>query len=532
MKTRNHNQNFLTRLCILSSKLAVSLLSGRPLHDASFAPFHQLAPLFTTIAEKGPRLLIGKGRFDNVLAVSPTIKRRELGNMLVVAPTRGGKGLLAISQLLTWPHSAIVNDIKGELYEATAAYRKTLGSVFVLDPQGYGHQYNPLAAYSAEDEFYSAATALLHKPNEGDGAIFTLRAIDMLTQLFLAAKTEGLPPFPYIRSLLHTGLVNTVERLHALSPTFATRFLDTTIDRANFDDKFLLHSFGTLKAKLEPLLTERVLRSLSGSDFVPAHLLSSDKPITIYLKWPERHLLALSPLIRLIWNSLIDELIHTYDTAKGKGCQPVLALIDEAGRTAIPTLADHATTVVGRGISLWIAMQDLSQLETVYGKARAETLRNNMETQAFYRPADQKTAEYLERCLGRKSGFAHSQTSREGEDLSEGRSEQAIPLLTAQHIKQLADEEIIAFHRNLPPIRANRLDWRDFPLLRARRSLAPPPVSPLPPLPDMLTSLPAKPDTAQVPFAPVDPDELAGWPRSTTPIYTAGKARKQDKSLA
>ena len=46
----------------------------------------------------------------------------------------GLRELLAISQLLTWPHSVVVVDIKGELYQTTAGYRATLGNVFVLDP--------------------------------------------------------------------------------------------------------------------------------------------------------------------------------------------------------------------------------------------------------------------------------------------------------------------------------------------------------------------------------------------------------------
>src|SRR5512132_4543534 len=165
---------------------------------------------------------------------------------------------------------------------------------------------------------------------------------------------------------------------------------------------------------MRPLLTETVVRSLANADFRPADLITKGQPVTIYLRWPERDLLALAPLVRLLWSSMIDELITTYDKRAGKNCQPVLLLIDEAGRTAIPSLADHATIVVGRGISLWIAVQSLSQLETVYGRSRANTLRDNMETQLYYRPSNHETAEYLERCLGRTSEFAHSQTVRDG----------------------------------------------------------------------------------------------------------------------
>src|SRR5205085_5077092 len=117
---------------------------------------------------------------------------------------------------------------------------------------------------------------------------------------------------------------------------------------------------------------------------------------------------------RLLWGSLIDELLTTYDDNQGSGCQPVLLLIDEAGRTAIPALADHATTVVGRGIYLWIAVQSLSQLEAVYGKARAQVLRDNMESQIYYRPTDLATAQYLEMRCGKQSAYAYSITEREG----------------------------------------------------------------------------------------------------------------------
>jgi type IV secretion system protein VirD4 len=424
-----------------------------------------------------------------VLRVQPTETRRELGNLLVVAPTRGGKGLLATSQLLTWPHSVVVNDIKGELYSQTAGYRSTLGQVFVIDPTGVGNRYDPLLGKQTEDALLSAATQLLYKPDEGDGSIFTQRAIVMLTQSFLAAREEGVPPLLYVRHMIRAGLPQAAERLHLINPELATQFLDVPHEEANFTDRFLLSAWGTLTARMRPLLTETVIRSLSGSDFSAGDLLYKDAPITVYLRWTERDLLALSPLVRLMWGTLIDGLITTYDKAQGKNCQPVLLIIDEAGRTAIPSLADHATTVVGRGISLWIAVQSLAQLDAVYGKTRATVLRDNMETQLYYRPSNQETADYLQHCLGRKSEYAQSQTMRDGAETSQGRSEQGIPLMTAQEIKQLTDEDIIGFHRLLPPFQAKRMDWRHFPVLRERQLLPPPELFPLLELAEKLPTL-------------------------------------------
>src|SRR5258708_15205076 len=350
----------------------------RRLHRASFATLFELTSI--TSANPDPTsLLIGVNRLKQFLLVRPNKTRRELGNMLIVAPTRGGKGLLATSQLVSWKHSVVVNDLKGDLFQQTAGYRATLGKVYVIDPTGVGHRYDPLMSKKTEDQLYAAATRLLFKPNERD-PIFTQRATTMLTELFLAAREEHIPPLPYTRCITQLGLAGAAKRLHALSPELATQFLDGSFQDANFTDRFFLSSCGTLTASIKPLLTETVVRCLSASDFTPADLMQTNRPITVYLRWPERDLLALSPLVRLVWGSLIDELITTYDKVEGKDCQPVLLLVDEAGRTAIPSLADHATTVVGRGISLWVAVQSLEQLRAEYGEARAQVLREDRKS--------------------------------------------------------------------------------------------------------------------------------------------------------
>jgi type IV secretion system protein VirD4 len=266
------------------------------------------------------------------------------------------------------------------------------------------------------------------------------------------------------------------------TPRLSTQFLNVDYEHANLSDRFLTSAWGTLDTRMRPLLTETVIRSLSGADFTAGELMLGERPVTVYLRWPERDLLALSPLVRLLWGSLIDELITTYDRKQGRGCNPVLLLVDEAGRTSIPMLADQATTVVGRKIYLWISVQSLSQLETVYGRARAMVLRENMESQIYYRPADLQTAKYLEDRLGTRSAFARSKTTHGHDTTSEGLAERPISLLTAQAITQLKDTDIIGFHRHFPPFRAKRMDWRRFGLFTQRHSIHAPDIPVLPKL--------------------------------------------------
>ena len=67
-------------------------------------------------------------------------------HVLCFAPTRSGKGVgLVIPTLLTWPHSTVVHDIKGENFQLTSGWRARFGSVLLFDPTNPASAaYNPL----------------------------------------------------------------------------------------------------------------------------------------------------------------------------------------------------------------------------------------------------------------------------------------------------------------------------------------------------------------------------------------------------
>ena len=469
--------------------------SDHGLHAARFARPYELAPLISHTLTDNEALLLGVWNGNRPISVRPTLSRSELGNLAAVARTRGGKGLLAKAQILSWSSSLIVNDIKGELYEETAGFKSTMSRVFVFDTRGIGNRFDPLHGRESEDELRAMAEYLLAEPHEGHGLIFTKRAVKMLTQLFKAARIEGHPPLSYAGHFIHLGITDAARRLEELSirenlppkDNLATRFLDVAFSDADFESRFLQDAWSTLTGKIEPVITETILKSLAGADFSPADIISGERPVTLYLRWPEKHVHALAPLIRLVWSSLIDGLCAAFDERRGRGCRKVLALLDEAGRAPIAGLPEYAATVAGRHISLWLAYQSRSQPAAIYGDKRAEILWDNMESIVFYRPAtgNRSTGKYLEDSLGERSGFARSETEHEGERASESKSERAIPLLTAWDIQRMGDTDIIGFHRDIPPFRAKRMNYRNFPELVGRSKIAPPQVSRLPDVADI-----------------------------------------------
>ena len=53
----------------------------------------------------------------------------------------------------------------------------------------------------------------------------------------------------------------------------------------------------------------------------------------------------------------------------------------------------------------------------------------------------------------------------------------------------MRDEDIIGFHRQLPPFLTTRMDWRQFPVLMERQMMPPPDLSLLPELTETLPPL-------------------------------------------
>jgi type IV secretion system protein VirD4 len=483
-------KNFFYNLHILHSRLSAHLPQEKNLHPGRFAYPHELASI-ATFNLNGSRLLMAEGKFNHILTVSPTETQQELAHLMLIGRSRCGKGLAIESNMLNWSGPLIANDIKRELAPRTAGWRVTGlgGRAFYIDPtdpKGNSDKYDPLEGKFTDSDLQSAATILLYKGNEGENSIFTDSAIIMLTQIFHAAHLEEKRLLPFAQKMIYEGLIGTAVTLETISqkhnayPNLATRFLDVNICDADFSDKYLRSCWGTLTKRLGRLLTKESVQCFTESDFTAKDIITSEKPITVYLCWPEKDLLALSPLVHLIWTSLMDGMLEAYDAVKGEGCKPVLTVLDEIGTTGLPKLPQYASTAAGRNISLLPVFQSLSQIDAQYGKKAGELL-DNIEQVICYRPGSYDSRKRLSDWLGDKSGFAHSQNKHESE-VSEGESEQRIPLMTPQDIKKLGDEEVIGFYRDLDPFRARRLDWRRFPTLSQRRSIPPPPLPILSPL--------------------------------------------------
>jgi type IV secretion system protein VirD4 len=486
-------KRFLDNAAILLSRLSSLTAPSGGLHHARFALPHELQSISSHSLDE-EALLLGRSHLGGIYRVKGTQRRPELGNMLVCAPPRSGKSTLAITQLLTWPHSVVVVDIKSELYQNTAGYRSTLGKVFVIDTEGVGNRYDPLEGIKSEGKLFGAAKNLLYVPKEGEGRGFTewgilMEVLKWQACLELNRKTgTDHRLLPFTRALGKLGINPAAAALNAISPKIAQEMLDGEYeeDRDYRDNKFFANSWQGSRARMFPLLTEDVVRCFQGSDFTGKDIIAGGEPVSVYIRIPEEELEGKASLVRLVLESLSKDMFTTHDKRKGQGCRPVLMILDEGGTVGFPSLPHYSSTCAGRNISFWVALQDLSQLDGLYEIHKARTIRNNMGAKVFFRPEDYQTAKSISDTLGMTSGYSHSETRRDGEVSSEGRSEQAIALLTVRQLMELDDRKIIFFFKNLKPGLGNSMAYWDFPLLEKRRAIPPPPVKELPPVADIV----------------------------------------------
>ena len=102
----------------------------------------------------------------------------------------------------------------------------------ILIRAGQAINSTPLREKPLTSDLRSAATILLHRPHEGQNAVFTERAITMLTQIFHAAKLERQRPLPFTYKILNEGLYGTAR--------FSRLSLTNTISIQTFLPSFLI----------------------------------------------------------------------------------------------------------------------------------------------------------------------------------------------------------------------------------------------------------------------------------------------------
>ncbi len=413
---------------------------------------------------------------------------RFSGHVLTCAPTGSGKGIGAvIPNLLEYPGSTLVMDIKGENYAVTARYRReVLGHrVYVIDPfRVTGPQSDAcnwldrIDPTSPDCVGESAALAdCLVIPSDDDGAShFDETAKGLLQGLML--YVAGLPDpdrrtLGEVRALLTGPDLETL--LHDLTqdqgyaygiPARAARTLLDTGDRERGS------ILSTARRSTAFLDDPRVAECLSRSDFRLSDL-KADR-VTVYVVIPPAKLNANARLLRGFIGSALAAL--TKDTATPE--YKVLFMLDEFAQLGRMTMIEDAISLVrGYGVAFWIFVQDISQLKGTYKKWQTFTANT---AKVFFGTADIDTAKYISESLGKLTITYETEGgsrgfSTGGFNTGSSSSEQVTgrDLLTPDEVIRLGPARPITIIGGEPPYLLERLNYLTDPSYAGRADLNP-----------------------------------------------------------
>lgn len=478
---------FIGALAGLVPLLGIGALLARPekrsLHgEARFANLRDVTKA-GLVATKGQGILLGRfgGRY---LTFGGT------QHVLVTAPTRSGKGVsLVIPNLLTWPDSVVVLDIKLENYELTSKYRARHGQAcFLFAPMasdGHTHRWNALGYVAREpgrrvDDVQRIAN-MLYPDRDDDSPIWTAtpRAFFVGIVLYLL-ETPGKPVT--IGQVLREALTGgdgfehfkaiVEERRNSGSPLSdaceraLNAYLGITADRTRSG----VHA--GFVAQLELWQNPLIDAATSTNDFDLREL--RRRKMSVYLGVAPADLERAGPIVRLFFQQLIDLNTRTRPAQDKTLKYRCLLLLDEftaPGR--IPVLAKGIAYLAGYGLRLMPIIQSFTQLNEVYGKDAATTLKTNMAATVVFapKPSDVEAARDISEALGYTTVKGVSKSRRTEiftkPNPSKSESDQRRALLLPQEVSALGDKTALIMMENVPPIKARKaVYYKDAAFIR------------------------------------------------------------------
>ncbi|RSB43091.1 conjugal transfer protein TraG [Brevundimonas sp. 357] len=471
-------------------------------------------------------------------------------HVAAIAPTRSGKGVgLVVPTLLSWPHSVVINDMKGELWAMTSGWRQKHANNVVLkfDPAAAegSAAFNPLneirlGTIHETGDVQNLVTIIVDPDGKGMENHWSKTAHAFLTGVilhlqYLSRRHGGetcLADVAHALSdpnrdvkKLYEAMLNNQHRGPGQPHEVVQSAARDMLNRAENERSGVLSTaMSYLSLYRDPL----VANNTSRSDFRISDLMDHDRPVSLYLVIRPEAQDRMRPLVRLILNQIVRVLLRPeLKYVEGRQQSPhkhrLLLMLDEFpsyGR--LDVFQEALAYIAGYGIKAYLIMQDISQLYGAYGQH--ESIIANCHLRIAYAPNRQETGRWLSDNCGVETVIKENQSvsgARFGaflQSVSRSFQETQRPLLTPDEAMRLKSPkkdkrdqivsagEVVVLQAGHAPILGTQSLYFLDPVFRERVKIPPPTntdsVEARPPEP------PQGPDPAMRALPAPNPDEV------------------------
>ncbi|WP_295448858.1 type IV secretory system conjugative DNA transfer family protein [uncultured Thiodictyon sp.] len=358
-------------------------------------------------------------------------------HVLGYAPTRSGKGVgLVVPTLLSWPASAVIADLKGELWALSAGWRQQWAHNKVLRFEPAAEKgsvcWNPLDEIRLETEnevgdVQNLATLIVDPDGKGLETHWQKTSQALLVGVILHvlynAKNRKGPAatLPAVDALLANpqqdvrelwkAMINgqhlqdpeerKQDKWHA-HPVVAAAAQDMK-DRPDEEAGSVL---STAKSYLALYRDPIVARNVGQSEFRIHDLMKGKQAVSLYIITQPNDKARLRPLVRVMINMVVRLLADKMTFEKGRPVASydhrLLLMLDEFPSLGkLDIMQESLAFIAGYGIKAYLICQDINQLrsrETGYG--HDESITSNCHVQVAFPPNRIETAEHLSKLTG------------------------------------------------------------------------------------------------------------------------------------
>ncbi len=403
--------------------------------------------------------------------------------VLLAAATRTGKGVgFVIPNLLNYPDSMVVQDVKLENSKYTSLYRQRNGQeVYLWAPfseTGHTHCWNIFDAVWKRPEhlqigdIMSIGDALYPAKVEPRARFFNDNARSLFLGLTLYLReTPGMPVTlgeilrqssgkgkstkEYLKGILEAR-TRTDTDLKPLS----WRCVDALNRFLNQPETTLGNVLSTFNAPLQIFTDPVVEAATSKSDFDLGDV--RKRRMTIYVGVAPGKLAEASAqlLINLFYSQLVNVNLREQPAENPDLQYQCLLLNDEATAPGkIEILAQANGYMAGFDLRLATVIQSVAQVAECYGEQGARTLITNHGLHLLYPPREQKDANEYSEMLGYFTAIARSKSRNRGarsNSTGESESGQKRALMMPQELKEMGQDKLIVTLENCKPIQAEK----------------------------------------------------------------------------
>lgn len=407
--------------------------------------------------------LLGKNEFVNTMIIGGVGSCKTQGTII---PT-----------LLSWRESVVVNDPKGELFRATAGYRSTFSDVYYIDPtdltstfllnffdwipldEGGMNAIKGIASIlipvneRASQPYFDRAARMVFEILCLDTLIYgKQKSIGELLSSFRADQSDNI--MEYFDKILHKlkDPINypTDEKYNVLK----TELLNNIGSVKKEHPETFQSVVSTLQSHLDVFTDRKVISITNTTTISPEQFQKTIRPISIYITTPTAHVERNKTLINLIFSSIILKLTEE-QLSNADLKNRVLFVLDEFFQLGFMDTVQRTIPIArGYGLLFMIAVQSISQIQSIYGEKEAISMFENFAVKDIKKVGEPQTADWVKSQIGKttivkerhskskskSSLFSHREG---GENISTSSEEIGRDLLTADEIMKLNYEDEI-----------------------------------------------------------------------------------------